>query len=434
MNSMNSPRATTNLLGLVVVLFSAVGGAALRDRIDGGGATVATDSRGALLASASKSAGAEPSVGDYFYQLSRLLKREYVEPITDDQKLATGGVRGMIASLADPYSQYYDKTQFANFLDNRTGKFQGIGVEVNLVLTGPVNNNPIDESEGEDMDPETELVRRRQVPRLMVTRVIPNSAAAKAGVKIGDLVYSVDGQWVVNTGDLVKFQQAQRDFRAKKITIQQLNEMRNEMRDKMEKALMPLRAKERLVTGKTGSVKLTLNRPSVNKPLQLTVGRGTWQAEGSRKLADGSVAVVLDGTAASSLKPLIASRTTLDLRNVGDGNPSAIPAVLATLLPKGTYGHIVSKRGNTEMTLEVKSGRPSKPNYVVRVDSSTRGATAILARCLQAAGAKLSGSLSEPAVMQEVVELPDKTGFTLNVGEWKPKASNGKVAMAEGAR
>ncbi|MDX2064440.1 MAG: PDZ domain-containing protein [Fimbriimonadaceae bacterium] len=428
---MNSPRATTGLIGLVVVLFSAVGGAALRDRIDGGAIEASAAERGPLLASASKSAGAEPSVGDYFYQLSRLLKREYVEPITDDQKLATGGVRGMIASLADPYSQYYDKAQFANFLDNRTGKFQGIGVEVNLVMTGPVNANPVEESDGEDMDPEAELVRRRQVPRLMITRVIPNSAAAKAGVKLGDLVYSVDGQWVVNTGDLVKFQQAQRDFRAKKITIQQLNEMRNDMRDKMEKALMPLRAKERIVTGKTGTVKLTLNRPNVAKPIALNLAKGTWQAEGTRKLADGSVAVVLDGTAAASLKPLVSARTTLDLRNVGDGNPSAIPAVLATLLPKGTYGHIVSQRGNTEMTLEVKAGRPAKANYIVRVDSSTRGATAILAKCLQAAGAKLEGTLSAPAIMQEVVELPDQTGFTLNVGEWKPKAANGKVAMAE---
>src|SRR4051812_10667807 len=61
---------------------------------------------------------------DFFRGLVSLLKREYVEPITDERKLAVGAVKGMVTSLHDPRSTFMDVNEFRAFNNATAGKYE----------------------------------------------------------------------------------------------------------------------------------------------------------------------------------------------------------------------------------------------------------------------------------------------------------------------
>jgi len=143
--------------------------------------------------------------GDFFYELTEKLKKEYVEPIKDEQKLATGAVRGMIGYLGDPKSIYMDKDEFRAFLNSRQGHYEGIGADFALLTPTPgakanravLQPTPTEESD----DPRQQTLSPGQgkgkaslpqFPRLTVTSVVPGGPADRAGVKPGDIVQSVD--------------------------------------------------------------------------------------------------------------------------------------------------------------------------------------------------------------------------------------------------
>src|ERR1700716_962417 len=45
-------------------------------------------------------------------QAIRLIEADYIDPKVDPTKLSHGTVQGLIASLGDPFSAYYDPNQF----------------------------------------------------------------------------------------------------------------------------------------------------------------------------------------------------------------------------------------------------------------------------------------------------------------------------------
>lgn len=90
-----------------------------------------------------------------------ILKSDYVEPV-DEKKLITEAISGMVTSL-DPHSQYFDKKSFKEFKEGTSGKFVGVGLEVNM---------------------EDGLVR--------VVTPIEGSPAFRAGLKTNDLITRVD--------------------------------------------------------------------------------------------------------------------------------------------------------------------------------------------------------------------------------------------------
>src|SRR5438045_2806369 len=76
-----------------------IGGTAARDSADLHFRTAGLLGGRTVLASNSREL-TEISEGDFFEQLSELLKHNYVDPTAvDDTKLADGAIRGMVASL-----------------------------------------------------------------------------------------------------------------------------------------------------------------------------------------------------------------------------------------------------------------------------------------------------------------------------------------------
>jgi carboxyl-terminal processing protease len=100
-----------------------------------------------------------------FVEILNRVKTDYVEPVTDEA-LLEDAVRGMLAGL-DPHSSYLDKEEFAEVNVQTSGKFGGLGIEVQL-FNG--------------------LVR--------VIAPIDETPAAKAGVQPGDLIVKIDNETV----------------------------------------------------------------------------------------------------------------------------------------------------------------------------------------------------------------------------------------------
>ncbi len=94
-------------------------------------------------------------------QVLNLLERDYYRPINRTQ-LVNKGLAGMVASLNDPYSHYYDPSAYQGFLNQSNPHLSGIGVDV------------LPERKG-----------------LRVEDVFPGSPAAKAGLARGDLIVAV---------------------------------------------------------------------------------------------------------------------------------------------------------------------------------------------------------------------------------------------------
>jgi len=96
-------------------------------------------------------------------QVLGLLQQDYYRPL-DRGQLVDKGLAGMVASLDDPYSHYYDPTAYQGFLNESNPHLSGIGVSVNPARRG-----------------------------LVVEDVFPGSPAAKGGLARGDLIVAVGG-------------------------------------------------------------------------------------------------------------------------------------------------------------------------------------------------------------------------------------------------
>lgn len=80
-----------------------------------------------------------------FVEILNRVKTDYVEPVEDD-KLLENAVRGMLAGL-DPHSSYLDKEEFKEMNTATTGKFGGLGIEVQMkdglvFVVSPIDDTP----------------------------------------------------------------------------------------------------------------------------------------------------------------------------------------------------------------------------------------------------------------------------------------------------
>ena len=100
-----------------------------------------------------------------FQQTYNKLKEIFVnEKEIDDQKLFYGALSGMVSALNDPYTQFFDPQKAKIFLEDTTGEFGGVGIEIGF----------------------------RQ-GFLTVISALEGTPAQKAGLKAGDVIFKVNG-------------------------------------------------------------------------------------------------------------------------------------------------------------------------------------------------------------------------------------------------
>ncbi len=102
-----------------------------------------------------------------FWQVRDRILHDYVYPIEDDTKLTYGAIRGMLASLEDPYSRFMTPEEYEEFQEEAQGKFEGIGAlleqrsideqgHFEVVIVSVIPEGPASEV---DLRPEDVLVR-----------------------------------------------------------------------------------------------------------------------------------------------------------------------------------------------------------------------------------------------------------------------------------
>jgi len=91
------------------------------------------------------------------------IEENYVDPNFDYQKMVYGAISGMIGSLDDPYTTFFDPEEAKSFLEDVSGKFEGIGAEIGI-----------------------------RDDQLQVVAPIEGTPAEKAGLRPGDKIIKID--------------------------------------------------------------------------------------------------------------------------------------------------------------------------------------------------------------------------------------------------
>jgi len=83
---------------------------------------------------------------DYFHKVYQIIKTDYVD-VPQTKNLFYGAIRGMIASLDDPFSRFLDEKAFSQLKEETTGEFVGVGIEISvkdnkIVVISPIEGTP----------------------------------------------------------------------------------------------------------------------------------------------------------------------------------------------------------------------------------------------------------------------------------------------------
>ncbi|HEX4719802.1 MAG TPA: S41 family peptidase [Thermoleophilaceae bacterium] len=94
----------------------------------------------------------------------------YYKPVSK-AKLEEESLRGMVASLKDPYSRYFSPKEAKSFNEDLSGKFEGVGMSVHPTRAG-----------------------------LVITDTFPGAPARQAGMRPGDVITEVNGHSIAGQG------------------------------------------------------------------------------------------------------------------------------------------------------------------------------------------------------------------------------------------
>ena len=409
--------------GVALALSGAIlGGVFLRDKVESSGVESDAMRFNAKDLVASRLSDAPDGDGisevDYFSQMVELLKREYVDPINDDRKLASGAIKGMINSLQNPDCLFMYTDQFRAYLNARDGKYEGIGVD--LVYDIPAAA-PKTRANGQDQaDPSANNSADPKLPNLVVADVVPGGPADKAGIKPGDVISDVDGHWVLNPESLAEFRDSVRKANDNKTDAAQASQLRNELQIRIKTSTMPAKAKDKLILGKSGEVSLAVRRNG--QLIAVKLNKAVSQFPLVAKTGNAISVRFLEG-AADRLKSEVgeSKEVTLDLRNNCVGDFSAMRECMAVLAPSGKYGTIANEKHAQPKSLVIAHGSVVHRKIHLLVDGSTRGIAEVFALALSSNGAAtLEGPpMSDDRNIEEIVQLPGGTGYTLVVGQYR---------------
>ena len=100
---------------------------------------------------------------DLFWDVWSRVQEKYLKQPLPDTQLFYGAVSGIVASLQDPYSVFFDPTLTERFLSDLAGAFDGIGAEIGI-----------------------------KKEQLVIVAPLPGTPAEKAGLFSGDAIFKID--------------------------------------------------------------------------------------------------------------------------------------------------------------------------------------------------------------------------------------------------
>ncbi len=105
-----------------------------------------------------------------FWDVWNRLQTHYVDPkVLNSQEMIYGAIRGMVASLDDPYTVFMDPNESKEFKNNLRGTLQGIGAELTV-----------------------------KDKNLTIMSVLKGSPAEKMGLKSGDIILNINDEVAID--------------------------------------------------------------------------------------------------------------------------------------------------------------------------------------------------------------------------------------------
>jgi carboxyl-terminal processing protease len=314
------------------------------------------------LPSFARNALVSDSDGQLYETAIDKIQRDYYRKI-DRKQLLNTSLTAAVESLQDQFSHYFSPKDYAAFQLDTEGQFEGVGMSVQESKEG-----------------------------LRVEEVYAGSPAKKSGLKVGDVITSVNGKPLAGkTSD-------------------------------QSTALIKGPAGSPVTMGLKDGRKLTMKRAKVDIPIVQSEIR---RADGKRiawvRLAGFTSGSGSDVKAAVN-KELKAGATgvVLDLRHNGGGLLNEAVTVASVFLPDG---RVVSTKGRArpEHVYNAEGGA-IKPQIkvVVLVDEASASASEIVTGALQdRKRAKVVGTRTfGKGVFQEIETLPNGGALDITVGEY----------------
>ena len=293
----------------------------------------------------------------------------------------------MVAALADPYSSFFAPGEFKEFLEDLTGQFEGIGIEIS-----------------------------QKQNKFLIVAPLDGSPAQKAGLKAGDEILKIDG---VETS-LMTFEEVISKIRGKKGTEVTLTILRQGW------------GTPRDFTIKRGVIKVE----SVS--YQLLEGR-----IGYLKISQfGDDTIPLLKKYLKTIEKDKPAGIILDLRNNPGGYLDGAVDVASVFLPAGKVV-VIEQDKSGERDEKKTTLSPSLQNYkvVVLINKGSASGAEIVAGALKDwERATLVGEITfGKGSVQELEQLPNNAALRLTIAKWlTPKGTeiNGAgiapdVAVAE---
>jgi carboxyl-terminal processing protease len=317
-----------------------------------------------------------------FWDTYRAVTERYAGGAVERKAIIEGAIKGMIAALGDPYSQYLTSEEFKATLRDISGEFEGIGATIGTV----------------DASGQTSTCTTLAPDcRLVIVAPLAGSPAEKAGLKAGDVVDKVDGTSL----DGLTLDQARDRVRGPKDTAVRLTIVRDD-----------------LPAFDVEVVRAVIVQPEVE----------------ARDLADGTVGYIklsgfsdhasaeFDRVVAEDVK---SGRRALivDLRGNPGGFVTAARDIASQFLTEGTIFWEEDADGNLTETVVEPGGAATDPSIrvVVLVDGGSASASEIVAGALHDRGrATLVGSKTfGKGTIQQWTQLEDDSGgFRLTIAKW----------------
>lgn len=301
---------------------------------------------------------------EYIESMAKLIKSNYLYEV-EDAKLTEGAIKGLFSSL-DPYSAYYTEEEYKQLTQSLTGELDQAGIGVKLR-----------ESEGQ----------------IIITDIIKNNSAEKAGLQAEDIIVSIDEA---------------------------------EIKD------MPLQSIVEKIKGLAGTkVKIGIERPGAEEILNFEVMREPIIINPVEyRVLDGNVGYVkinefnnnsLIGvkTALHHFDAKKIDQIVFDVRDNPGGYLSTVSDMLQMLVPKGPIFHTRDSKGR-KTTTNSNNPNPAKYKLAVLVNENSASAAEIFAAAVKERGVgKVIGSQTfGKGTVQSIVELNDGGAMKLTVAEY----------------
>lgn len=310
-------------------------------------------------------------------QAWNLIFQDYVaRENLDASTLSQAAIKGMVEALDDPYSAYLDVPTYQRSLTNLAGKYGGIGAYVGV-----------------------------KDEQIIIIAPIPDSPAAEAGIRAGDIILEIDG---ISTSEM-----------------------------SLEEAVLRIRGPEGT------PVKLLILHQSETEPEEIEIVRAEIElASVYFEMRDDIAYIYIAHFSERTNEELIqvleslteeaATGIILDLRSNPGGSLEGVIDVASRFLKEGVLLYVVDNEGNRSSYSVKPGGITTDLPVVVLTDNYSASGSEILAGALQdyaratVAGTRTYGKGS----VNTLYQLQDGSGLYLTTARWL--TPNGRLIEGEG--